>query len=247
MLHTGNRAAVISLGIGDGVGIRVGTVVVKVRYGILLGADEVGIQHHISCDGGVDIKGNESLSGPFHPAAVPGAAHGHFYIFQVIRVDFLAVRNFKNFGITAQSDVHMDLSCLLRSGPLGVNNTVTGGHGGQLRRGLGAGLAGGRGVPALELVVGIHSDRSFGGVTVVTGQGCLILDTLRLGRCVYVVVLEVVAFARIIEIGSVETLPVAIWVLTKLFVIIASCNSVSVEALQDKEIVVIIGIVEVMP
>ena len=141
----------------------------------------------------------------------------------------------------------MDLSCLLRSGPLGVNHTVTGRHGGQLRRGLGAGLAGGRGVPALEHIVGIHSVRSFGGVIVVISQGCLILYTLRLCRCVYVVVLEVVAFARIIEIGSGATLPVVTWVHTKFTVIIASCNSVSVETLQDKEIVVIIGTIEVMP
>ena len=211
MLHTGNRAAVISLGIGDGVGIRVGTVVVKVRYVILLGADEVGIQHHVSCNGGIDIKGNESLSGPFHPAAVPGTALGLFYILQVIRVDFLAVRNFKCFGITDQSDVHMDLSCLHRSSPLGVNHTVTGGHGGQLRRGLGAGLAGGRGVPALEHIVGIHSLRSFGGVGRLAGgfvnkvalQGSLILDGLGFGRFVYVVELEVVAIADVVELGAV--------------------------------------------
>ena len=243
MQHTGDCATVISLGIGDSAGAAVGII----GYGALIGADEVGIQYHVSCNGGIDIKGHKRFSVVLHPAAVPGAALGRFYTFQVFRVDFLAVQNCKCFGITAQSDVHMDLSCLLRRGPLGVNHTVTGGHGGQLRRGLGTGLAGGRGVPALEHIVGIHSVRSFGGVIVVTGQGCLILYTRRLGRCVYVVVLEVVAFARIIEIGSGVTIPVATWVLTKFTVIIASCNSVSVEALQDKEIVVIIGIVEVMP
>ena len=194
--HAGDGATVIRLGIGYSAGAAVGIV----GHGVLLGADEVRIQHHISCDGGVDIKGNERRSVVFHPAAVPFAAHGHFYIFQVIRVDLLAVWYRDCFRFAAQNDVKMDLSCLLRSGPLGVNNTVTDGHGGQLRRSLGAVLTGGRGVPALELVVGIHSGRYFGGVTVVTGQGCLILDGLgsSINDTVHIVELEIVAFAGVV-------------------------------------------------
>ena len=194
--HAGDGATVIRLGIGYSAGAAVGIV----GHGVVLGADEVGIQHHVSCNGGIDIKGNESRSGPFHPAAVPGAAHGHFYIIQVIRVDLLAVWYRDCFRFAAQNDVKMDLSCLFRGGPLGVNHTVTGGHGGQIRRSLGAVLTGGRGVPALELVVGIHSGRYFGGVTVVTGQGCLILDGLgsSINDTVHIVELEIVAFAGVV-------------------------------------------------
>lgn len=113
-----------------------------------------------------------------------------------------AVRNFDDIGSAAARHRHMDGAGKGRGSPLGIDHHIAGRHRGQIVSSLGSVLAGGRGVPADELIRGGNVGRPAGDVVQTACKRSLIFDARSIHNAVNIIELEVIEVTDIIELQT---------------------------------------------